>query len=92
LPPLSGCGIAIGVHRVAVFRTASGQLYAVEDRCPHRGAELANGAVYEHYVACRDHGWSIDLRDGCVAAPDCGRVRVFAARENTEGEIEVAVG
>jgi len=65
---------------IALFRSA-GELYALEDRCPHRGARLSTGPVYEPCkVACLDHGWSIDLRSGLVEAPECGRVRTYAVR------------
>ena len=53
--------------------------YAVEDRCPHRGARLSGGVVYDRCkVACPDHGWSIDLGSGCVEPPDTGQARTFA--------------
>ena len=53
--------------------------YAVEDRCPHRGARLSGGVVYDRCkVACPDHGWSIDLPSGGVEPPDTGQARTFA--------------
>ena len=58
---------------------AGALVHAVEDRCPHRGARLSTGVVYDSCkVACPDHGWSIDVSDGQVLAPDTGRVRRFA--------------
>jgi nitrite reductase (NADH) small subunit len=67
---------------VAVFRLGSGELRAVEDRCPHRGAPLSRGLLYDgDKVACLDHGWSIRLIDGGVEPPERGCVRVFEAKE-----------
>jgi nitrite reductase (NADH) small subunit len=64
---------------------------AVEDRCPHRGARLSAGLVYEGCkIACRDHGWTIDLPSGRVEPPESGRVRVFAA-EVRDGLVLVAL-
>lgn len=68
--------------RIAVFRLHDGALHALEDRCPHRGAPLSEGIVYEDHVACRDHGWSICLRNGAVAAPERGQVRSFPVAEH----------
>lgn len=68
--------------RIAVFRMHDGSVHALEDRCPHRGALLSEGVVYDDFVACRDHGWSVCLRDGTVAAPDRGQVRAFKATES----------
>lgn len=80
----SVCIAAAGM-RVAVFRLHDGSVHALEDRCPHRGAPLSEGIVYDDFVACRDHGWSICLRDGKVAAPARGVVRVFSVSEHDGG-------
>jgi nitrite reductase (NADH) small subunit len=67
--------------RIAVFRAEDGNLYAIEDRCPHRGARLSNGAVFDNdRVACPDHGWTIRLADGGVEPPDQGQVRTFEVK------------
>ena len=64
---------------IAVFRLADGHLCAIEDRCPHRGARLSRGLVYDDdKVACLDHGWSVRLTDGGVEHPERGCVRTFA--------------
>jgi nitrite reductase (NADH) small subunit len=73
--------IRTGDGNVAVFRTEDGGLYAIEDRCPHRGAPLSAGLVYDNdKVACGDHGWSIRLADGGVEPPECGKVRTFPVK------------
>jgi nitrite reductase (NADH) small subunit len=69
-----------GEVNVAVFRAGDGFLYAIEDRCPHRGARLSRGLVYDDKVACSDHGWSVCLADGKVEAPECGQVRTFPVK------------
>lgn len=63
---------------VAVFRTEDGELRAIEDRCPHRGAPLSRGLIYDNdKVACADHGWSICLVNGHVEPPERGQVKTF---------------
>src|SRR5689334_24281999 len=64
---------------VAVFRTSDDRVFAVLDRCPHRGGPLSQGIVYGDRVACPLHNWSIELATGCAVAPDEGCTRRFAA-------------
>ena len=73
--------VSIEGVRVAVFRTRDGECYAIEDRCPHRGAPLSQGVIYQkNKVACLDHGWGICLLDGQVEAPQRGQVRTFKVK------------
>jgi nitrite reductase/ring-hydroxylating ferredoxin subunit len=45
-------------------------LFAVDDRCPHRGASLAESELEGPAVTCRAHFWSFDVRSGaCVQVP-----------------------
>ncbi len=63
---------------VAVFRTAGDQVFALLDRCPHRGGPLSQGIVAGDAVACPLHNWTIGLADGCARAPDAGCTPRFA--------------
>ena len=65
---------------VAVFRTEGDQVFAVLDRCPHRGGPLSQGIVFGTSVACPLHNWTIGLADGCANAPDEGCVPKFACK------------
>jgi nitrite reductase (NADH) small subunit len=65
---------------VAVFRTADDRVFALLDRCPHKGGPLSQGIVYGDRVACPLHNWSIGLADGCAQAPDVGCSPAFAVR------------
>jgi nitrite reductase (NADH) small subunit len=57
---------------VAVFRNAQDKVFALLDRCPHKGGPLSQGIVFGESVACPLHNWTIDLADGCAKAPDSG--------------------
>jgi nitrite reductase (NADH) small subunit len=73
--------LKLGALEVAVFRLADGRLFAIEDRCPHRGARLSAGVIYGgDKVACLDHGWSIRLSDGGVEPPERGCVRTYPVK------------
>ena len=62
---------------VAVFRTADDRVFALLDRCPHKGGPLSQGIVHGHAVTCPLHNWVIDLQSGEAAAPDVGCARRF---------------
>jgi len=57
---------------IAVFRTQDDSIFALLDRCPHKGGPLSAGLVHGHTVTCPLHGWTIGLADGQAEAPDHG--------------------
>jgi nitrite reductase (NADH) small subunit len=65
---------------VAVFRTADDRVFALLDRCPHKGGPLSQGIVAGDGVACPLHNWTIGLADGCARAPDAGCTPRFAVQ------------
>lgn len=65
---------------VALFRNGAGQVFALLDRCPHKGGPLSQGIVFGTSVACPLHNWTIGLCDGQAAAPDEGCTPKFAVK------------
>lgn len=65
---------------VAIFRTADDRVFALLDRCPHKGGPLSQGIVFGEHVACPLHNWAISLVDGQARAPDIGCATRFAVR------------
>ena len=65
---------------VAVFRTENDKIFALLDRCPHKGGPLSQGIVFGEHVACPLHNWAISLEDGEARAPDIGCATRFAVR------------
>lgn len=65
---------------VALFRTSGDRVFALLDRCPHKGGPLSQGIVFGERVACPLHNWSIGLCDGVAAAPDEGCTPQFAVQ------------
>ena len=65
---------------VAVFRTADDRVFALLDRCPHKGGPLSQGIVFGDSVACPLHNWTISLADGEARAPDQGCTARFAVK------------
>jgi nitrite reductase (NADH) small subunit len=65
---------------VAVFRTAEDEVFALLDRCPHKGGPLSQGIVFGDKVACPLHNWNIELDSGCATAPDVGCAKRFSVK------------
>jgi nitrite reductase (NADH) small subunit len=79
IPPLGSRRVA-REHgaAVAVFRSATDRVFALLDRCPHKGGPLSQGIVFGESVACPLHNWNIGLCDGVAAAPDEGCTPKFS--------------
>ena len=76
---------------VALFRTADDRVFALTDRCPHKGGPLSHGIVHGERVACPLHNWNIELASGAAVAPDQGCAARFPVRVEG-GQVWVALG
>ena len=65
---------------IAIFRTADDRVFALNDKCPHKGGPLSQGIVHGDRVACPLHGWLIGLDTGSAVAPDAGCVKRHEAK------------
>ncbi len=65
---------------VAIFRNDADEVFALLDRCPHKGGPLSQGIVFGQQVACPLHNWTIGLCDGMAQAPDEGCTPRFALK------------
>lgn len=54
---------------LAVYRGASGQVYVVGGRCPHRAAPLGIGRVEGEDLRCFYHGWKFNGAGQCIEQP-----------------------
>jgi nitrite reductase (NADH) small subunit len=63
-----------------VFRSAEDEVFALLDRCPHKGGPLSQGIVHGRSVTCPLHNWKIDLASGESLAPDVGCTRAYPVR------------
>jgi nitrite reductase (NADH) small subunit len=65
---------------IAVFRTAADGVFALADRCPHKGGPLSQGIVHGARVTCPLHNWVIDLVSGAATGPDTGCTHAYRVR------------
>ncbi|HBO5727136.1 nitrite reductase small subunit NirD [Pseudomonas aeruginosa] len=70
--PLGSRVVAGPKGDIAIFRAADDQVFALDDRCPHKGGPLSQGLIYGRRVACPLHNWQIELESGEAVAPDQG--------------------
>jgi len=64
LPVGLGRPFDVGGHRVAVFRTRAGKVFAVANRCPHKGGPLADGMLAGDQVVCPYHAFRYQADSG----------------------------
>jgi nitrite reductase (NADH) small subunit len=65
---------------IAVFRTGQDEIFALRDKCPHKGGPLSQGIVHGKRVSCPLHDWKIKLDTGTAVAPDEGCAASFPVR------------
>ena len=84
IPSLGARIVQVPGGNIAVFRTADDRIFALRDRCPHKGGPLSQGIVHGEYVTCPLHGWVIGLADGVAVAPDAGCTVSYAVRVESD--------
>jgi len=57
---------------IAIFRNSDNEVFALLNRCPHKGGPLSEGIVYGKTVTCPMHSWCLGLHNGEAVAPDEG--------------------
>jgi nitrite reductase (NADH) small subunit len=76
--------VATPQGKIAVFRTADDQVFAIEDHCPHKGGPLSQGIVHGAAVTCPLHNWVISLETGKALGADEGAVRTMPVKIDGE--------
>ncbi len=77
--------------KVAVFRTAEDQVFAIEDHCPHKGGPLSQGIVHDASVTCPLHNFVISLETGKALGAEEGQVKTIPVR-NVDGNLSLCLG
>jgi nitrite reductase (NADH) small subunit len=80
LPERGARCVRLGSLTIAVFRTGAGEVFALRDRCPHRGGPLSQGIVHGTRVTCPLHDWVIDLKTGRATGADEGSTATYDVR------------
>ena len=80
IPVLGARVIRTGNQDISVFRNDTDEVFALHDKCPHRGGPLSQGIVHGRSVTCPLHSWKIDLVSGEALAPDLGCARAYTVK------------
>jgi nitrite reductase/ring-hydroxylating ferredoxin subunit len=80
-PEGKGRAFKAGARTVAVFRS-NGKVYALANRCLHKGASMCEGTLAERgtVVRCPWHNWSFDLATGENCWDPNEKLRTFEVR------------
>ena len=76
--------VKLSSGEIGVFRTQDDQLFALENRCPHKHGPLSQGIIHGHAVACPLHNWRISLATGQALGDDRGCVPVVPMKVDGE--------
>jgi nitrite reductase/ring-hydroxylating ferredoxin subunit len=66
-----------GAPALCVVRLG-GEVHALADQCPHRGAPLSTGSLVGTEVVCKAHGLRFDMRTGLSADGRSGPATPYA--------------
>lgn len=91
IPVLGSRVVASPSGDIAIFRNTEDQVFAVHDKCPHKGGPLSQGILHGTSVTCPLHSWKIDLETGEAIAPDVGCTRKFEVRVQGR-EVQLRLG
>src|SRR5947207_6893959 len=85
LPPGQAIVVEISGRQIAVFNV-SGEFYALDNTCMHRGGPLGEGFVDRNNltVQCPWHGWTYSLATGTSPINSMAKVETFEVK--VEGE------
>jgi nitrite reductase [NAD(P)H] small subunit len=76
--PVRGARVVrTGSGCIALFRTAEQEVFALDDKCPHKAGPLSQGIVHGRSVTCPLHNWVISLETGKALGADQGQVRTI---------------
>ncbi len=73
-----------GEMTIAIFRTTQDDVFALEDKCPHKNGPLSQGIVHDGCVTCPLHNWVISLSTGTAQGADEGETRTFPVKLDGE--------
>ena len=85
IPQLGARVVKSPAGDIALFRNSDDEVFALRNRCPHKGGPLSEGIVAGRRVTCPLHNWVIELENGSAAAPDVGCTPAYPVQ--VEGDV-----
>jgi nitrite reductase (NADH) small subunit len=76
LPPGGVKTVVVGDREIALFNV-DGELFAIDNCCPHQGGPLADGWLAGTRITCPWHAWCFELSTGKMPIGGVASVDVF---------------
>lgn len=77
IPRLGSRVVKSGNDKIAIFRNSDDEIFALGDKCPHKGGPLSEGMISGRTVTCPLHNWKLQLDTGQAVAPDEGCTNTY---------------
>jgi nitrite reductase (NADH) small subunit len=90
IPAGEGRNFEVSGERVAVFHTRTGQVFATQAECPHKGGPLADGLLGGTTLVCPLHAWKFELGSGEPLLGACA-IKTYPTRLDESGRVFVTV-
>jgi NAD(P)H-dependent nitrite reductase small subunit len=74
--PGKGIKIKLGGTHIAIFNH-NGYFYAIQNRCPHQSADLADGYIRNNQLYCPMHNWAFDIETGAFAFNPEQKLKIY---------------
>jgi nitrite reductase (NADH) small subunit len=87
VPLGEGRAFEVAGKTVAVFRPRTGEVYATQAACPHRGGPLAAGLVAGGRVVCPLHGYAFRLQTGDAVQGECPSLKTYSVVVDEHGDL-----
>jgi len=84
IPENSAKMIRIKGDEMAVFKQ-DGQVYAIQNICPHEGGQLSKGWLEGDEVVCPLHGYKFHLKTGLCSTDPALRAKIFKLAAHGDG-------
>ena len=75
--PIGGSKVVMYDEMPIALFNINGKIIAWDNRCPHRGASLADGIINNDTVQCKYHLWEFDFKRACSTANENIKVKKF---------------
>jgi len=76
--------------KVYALFNVGGEVYALDDACPHQGSSLGAGKFDGAIVTCRAHGMRFDVRTGRMPGVD-GLCATVCPVQVVDGQITIGI-
>jgi nitrite reductase (NADH) small subunit len=87
IPRGEGRTYRVADREIAIFRSRTDRIHAIEARCPHRHGPLADGLMGDGRVMCPLHGYTFDLCSGRPVSGECRAIEVYPVTVDDRGHL-----